>query len=345
MYEVWLCNQQGYRLTLLEESLASFTFASALSRVGSFNLTYGRILNVANDYQLQFWRKRKLIFVGFVEAWDYQLRGGVYTTIISGSDQNTLLNRRIVPFAAGTTNATYTGYNDDAMKFVFSTNYLNGDARDLAHMNLSVADDVSAGTQIVKSFAWNNVFKVLQELAGTEPETYFYIAPVGVANDGRVYFEFQTGVGYLGSDLTNKVVFGPEYGNVSDALLRNDYRTAINYVYAGGQGEGSDRVIVEVEGEVFSPWGYNELFVDARNESDPAGVEAKGLQALYNNRPQTVLEATLVDTIQAKFGKDWVMGDKVTLYAFGEVYDVVVSNLMVKFSNKGETMITKVRVA
>ena len=138
-------------------------------------------------------------------------------------------------------------------------------------------------------------------------------------------------------------MFSPEWGSLDDATVTYDHTQEENYVYAGGQGERSDRDVQEVSDTSLinaSPWGRREGFKDARNEETSAAVLDAANDRLIARRPFVTFTGRLLDIDNMRYGLDWFLGDKVTASVFGQQYDGVIRAVHVKVDRTGEERIT-----
>ena len=122
-----------------------------------------------------------------------------------------------------------------------------------------------------------------------------------------------------------------------------DYTAEVNYVYAGGQGEGSDRNVNEVSDSArygASAWNRREAFIDARNESSDAGVTAKGYDRLNEGRPVKSFRGEITDSPSARYGTHWWFGDRVICEYRGVEYDVIVTAVSVTLDSNGNESVT-----
>lgn len=360
-YEVWLCTDVGERLVLLD-AWERLEYVKALGKVGAFNLTLGRELPadlLQVDRQIQVWRRPvggvlSLDFLGFLRYWKHELKGGSYTLTLAGPDQQDILARRIVAYPAGHAFATISGgAADNGLKDVVDENFLaaaTDAARELQAYGLTVAPDLSEAAGVTMGYAWRDVVRVLADISQAAQtaggEVFYGLEIAGVdAATGLVSMAFRTAVGQWGTDRTwdtaTPVVFGPEYGNVESAWLEVDHREEVTYVYAGGQGEGAERIIKEAGDATriaASVWNRRERFRDARNESDPDAVQAAADEALAAGRPVERFGVAVLDTEQARYGRDWALGDLTTARAFGRQFDALVRSVQVRVDRAQETI-------
>jgi hypothetical protein len=364
-YVVWMATPLGRRLWPLDLALIDLEYVKRINGVGWVKIRYGLgdldLGTLVLDRQLQIWRKPPggqldLDAAAFLREWNLKYVDGVSTVTLKGPDQNDLLNRRIVAYAAGTSQATTTTNVDDAMKDVFNENLIGGATdtdRDWSGNSLTVAGDTSDGTAIEKAFAWRNCLDVLQEMNEASRadgnEVFFNIVPLSFGSDTTtINLEFQTFTGQPGADKTSgtgskPVVFSPEWGTLEEATVTYDHTQEQNYIYAGGQGEGSDRDVQEASDSDLinaSPWGRREGFKDARNEETSAAVLDAANDRLIARRPFVTFTGRLLDTENMRYGLDWFLGDKVTASVFGQQYDGVIRAVRVKVDQDGEETIT-----
>lgn len=362
-YAIWLCDDVGRRIRPLDE-FVTLDYVKVINGVGWFSLVYGEGIDpelFQVDSQVHVYRRptykdnMSLDFIGFLRAWNASYRADTFLYTLSGPDQNDILDRRIVAYAAGTASAQLSAVAaDDGLKDIFNTNFIGGatdTARRLTSMGggVTVQADATAGPTITKGYSWRNVLKTMLDIAedartqGTE--IFFELAVNDVdEKTGLVSFEFRTAAGLPGRDLTSggglpPVIFGTEFGNVSEFDMMYDYRDERNDVYAGGQGEGAKRYIAQAEdnGRIFaSAWNRRELFVDARNEETTTAVDGIADAKLAEYRPQIRFEARILDTQQARYGIDWALGDKVTIRELGDTFNGLVRRVHVKASSNGQ---------
>lgn len=88
-----------------------------------------------------------------------------------------------------------------------------------------------------------------------------------VCDDTPNTFEFRL---YRGRDITDTVIFSPQFGNLAKSEFTFDYSQYFNYIYTAGEGEGKDRVIIGYESddiEYCTLKGINrrEYWLDERN--------------------------------------------------------------------------------
>lgn len=364
-YQVWLYNPYGTRIGILD-NLTSLSFSRAIHSIGRFqiNIPEDKINRsfAQPDNVIQIWRnshdnKRRLEFAGFVTGITYTSPKGKGEVILSGEDGLTLLKRRIVAYASGSSQAKKVDYIDDMMKEIVREN-LGASAtdsdRDLSSFGFSVNSDISAGPSESLSFPWKNVLNTLKKLSELSVEVgtpvFFDVVP-GVAT-GNTSWNFDTFINQIGSDRTyvngRPTVFSQQFGNLEDPNLSYNYSDEISYVYAGGQGEGSDREIVErsdASREKRSPWARREDFVNYTNAENTASLQSAGDSVLQKRRPNIRFTGALKDTKQTRYGVDWVYGDKVVISHRGITFSAWINAVSFSVDSQGqETIQARVEV-
>ncbi len=88
-----------------------------------------------------------------------------------------------------------------------------------------------------------------------------------------------------------------------------------NYVYLGGGGEGTARLIVEVQDAAsVSQWGRFETFVDRRDTTSPTELASEGVETLADTVTLPIVEMEAVNTEGQLFGVDWTLGSLATVW-------------------------------
>lgn len=338
-YECYLTDDKGVRLAFLDNFI-QLDCSRVANQIAAFSmvmpLSFDRNM-IAPDRMVQIWReptggRLKLWRVYFLRRWLFDTQGSNDYVTLAGPDVNDLLRRRIVAAYSGSAQASKTDYADDMMKEVVTQSIADGvaptpTAGTRVWSDLSITGDVSLGPTITKSFPFGKLLNksnqgVLATIAkaareeGTE--VFFDIVP-NVVTSNSINFKFITTVGQPGQDVSDNVVFSQDSGNLENPSLEYDYAEEENYIYAAGQGEGSDRNVQQVydNGRYnVSQWNRCEGFADARDQTTDNGVTAAGNDALNAGRPKIRFRGSPIDTASTRFGIDWDYGYRVqTKYA------------------------------
>ena len=174
---------------------------------------------------------------------------------------------------------------------------------------MRIETDLGRGATIKGSARMDNLLTFIQPLAES--------AGLGF----RVVFgtddimEFQM---FTPNDLSTTAKFGSELGNLSSfEQVREASKSSA--VVVGGGGDLTARVFREVlDTQSISDWGArSETFIDRRDTSDATEMDQSGTEETVNNGPVVGLTIKTVDTPNLMFGRDYQLGDKVSLPEFG----------------------------
>ena len=176
---------------------------------------------------------------------------------VSGRSAECLLGRRIVP--------KQTTFRDTAAETVIRS-LITQNVIDPAQSNRKI-DLVTLGTAqgytdiINKQVTGGNLLDVVSDIC-KEQSYGFKMSFV----NGRFVFDLYKGVDRSYNQTDSPfVVFSPEFENLGNSEYSEDKTTLYNAVYVAGEGEGTDRVIVNVGNT--AGLQRRETWVDARNES------------------------------------------------------------------------------
>jgi hypothetical protein len=333
-YELWLTDDSGHRIRSLEDFL-SLSATRVVNGIGQFNLRLPASFDeslLRADRMVQVWRKPgggrlSLWRVYFIRDWEFAWSSQGEALEVFGPDCNDLLRRRIVAAYSGSTEASKSAAADDMMKEVVSESQLDTaeplpTAGTRTWTDFSVAGDLADGPTVDLSFAWDTLLTesgngVLTQIAnaarGEGTEVFFDIVPV-ISSTG-IAFRFETYTGQPGQDVSDRVVFSPQNGNMKEARLRYIYAQEENYIYAGGQGEAADRNVQQAYSASrygASKWNRCEGFISDTRQGDDNATLSAGYSRLSEGRPKIRFSGVPMDTRGTRFGLDWEHGYKVT---------------------------------
>lgn len=358
-YEVWLGTPEGERLRLIEQ-FSDLSFAKAFGSVGRFEMvvpsTPANRFLVLPEYTIQIWRApqgslSKLQYVGFIRTITFTEYNKNEVIVISGEDGNSLLKSRIIAYASNTTESSKSGAIDNQMKEVVREN-LGADAtdpaRDLSSSGLEVDVDYSLAPVKYSKHAWDSVIETLNDLADMSANfgtpLFFEIAPK--INTRSVGWRFRTSINVLGADRSsgsmNPTIFSKENGNLENPELTYDFSNEANYIYVGGEGQGEERKIEEIEDSARvnrTPFSRKERFVDFRNMPSDEALSAKAGAELNNGLPSIRFVGSLKDTPQTIYGVDWEYGDKITISYQGISFDAWINAVRFSLDEEGNERI------
>src|SRR4029077_18947862 len=91
-----------------------------------------------------------------------------------------------------------------------------------------------------------------------------------------------------------------------------------NFVVVAGGGTGAGRLIRESSNAgSISTWGRAESFQDRRDTTDVAELDKAAAETLASGVKPTTVVFTPMDSDGQAFGRDWALGDVVTVMAGG----------------------------
>lgn len=237
------------------------------------------------------------IEVGIIESIKISDDGDDVEAVIIGRFLSSILDRRIVK-----------------KRINFTGTILDGERRILNEMTpfnkLEISDAAITSNNIVFQCTYKNVYEYLNKLSKTS--TIAHRIVVDLKNKKYIYENYQ------GLDRTETQSINPRYefsedkGNIENADYTYDSKTEKNYALVGGQGEGDDRVLVEVNNGDYDDFDLRETFVDAKSESNTDLTDAqykevlktKGSESLFG--PTESMEVTVYAT---DYKKGWDLGD------------------------------------
>jgi hypothetical protein len=158
--------------------------------------------------------------------------------------------------------------------------------------------------------AYRNLLDACQEIADIGGGD-FEVVGVG---DGA--WEFQWYEGQMGTDRSAEVTFALAWGNMERPRLVRARSNEVNAVYVGGAGEGALRQYTwRTDAVLIAESAYNrrEMFVDARNLTTVAGLNAKGDWVLAEYRPRNEFTFRALQIPGCRYRKHYVLGDLVTV--------------------------------
>ena len=361
-FEVWLTEDNGSRFQLLDNFI-SVSYTRVLNSVGRLTLVMPsdfdiRIAKI--DRKIEVWRKpatgvQSLENAFFIRRPLTRTKAdGVTNFRLHAPDLIELLSRRIIAYTAGIPQAEKSDFADDMMKEIVDENFgpSAGIIRDLTDAGLTIAADVSLGPSLEKSFSRRNVLDVIKDLSDAArevgTEVYFDVVQVQPAiGANNAVLEFRTYIDQRGQDRRvgvggNPIQIGLEFGNLEFPDFEEDYSEEVNFVYAGGQGEGEDRVIQTASDDPrinISLWNRREVFRDARHQQTPASVLDTAESRLIQGRPKQRFSGELISIPGSEYGKDWGFGDRLTVIYEGRQMEAMIRAVSVSLDQIGDESI------
>lgn len=363
VYELQLQSSSGDTLAVLggpgtdTAGVLALTYTRAVNTPGALTLTLPPSVPLSylqRDGRLLVYRSLPNVppaldmeAVWFITGITQQLaESGEQVVVVRAVDALDLLRRRIVAYAAGSSQAVLDSPADNGIKTVVSTN-MSSNATDADRVLpaglFRVAADLSAAPVVSKAFSRRNVLDVCRELAdaSTQAGTYlaFDVVWNGTALELRTYTQWR-GIDHRFPGGVNPVILSADTGSLTSVSYSLDYSSEITYAYAGGAGEGADRTVAAIEDTAratLSPFARIEQWVDSRNTADTSTLVDDAYAAVRAGRPRILFEGNVnADAPGATYGKDYGFGDVVTAQAFGINVDCRIDAVTVSVTDDAE---------
>ena len=267
------------------------------------------------------------------------------TTMITRSDRKEAMITEKVQLTTDAENGDYLtisgssaeimiGYRVFTKQWNYSNWYAESMIRDMINSQLITPDDLGRKIMLIslgENHGWDvktskqvvgkNLLTVISEVCESLQWGFELVFD---NDDGRFTFELYQGEDHSGQSMLPVVVFSPEYSNLGNTDYSRDHSTYYNSVYVGGEGEGSDRVIVNERTDRTGMF-MRELWIDSRNTSSTTEggtltpteynnlLSAEGLEELELHKDTTTYSGEVFNTDMYKYGEDYNLGDKVAI--------------------------------
>ena len=198
-----------------------------------------------------------------------------------------------------------------------------------------LAPDPVAGSVVTGRARFDLLNDLLRELALAGGDLTYRLVDDGA---GQIVFE----VGER-RDLSGTAVFSPDLGNVASFQFRVASPDATRVV-VGGAGEGVARDFL-IADEGVSRFGLIERFVDARQASASGELAQASVEALADAVQPAQLLLEPLDTDAVKFGRDYRVGDIVTVEVDGVPVVDAIRQVRVTYDDTGVTVAPSVSAA
>jgi len=259
-------------------------------------------------------------FVGILRDWDLETdEDGLTYYIFYAPHERHILSWRSILWYAGVANRsefsgvpaetivkTLVQYNCTADASIANGRQREGDLAPGMGIDLTIAADGGNGNILSGSMMGANLLSVLQKINDQAGGDFSF--EWQNLND----WEFDFHPGQLGDDKSigaDRVLFSLKNNTMRNPRLRRRGAQATTAI-AAGQGEGTERQISIVDGPDYIAGNDLETFVDARNESEAAGREFRGLARLEELRMSEELSFDVLQTSNQFYSPIAVTGRK-----------------------------------
>lgn len=274
------------------------------------------------------------------------------TVTLHATSAMDVLSRRIVKYTAGSTQARKNLPADQLMLAILEENFgsgASGTGRAVDPYVFSVANASTGSTYptIRKSFAWDNVLELCQDIAATcdEMGTFLTFDVVQLQNQALGFRVWQgTRNGDRRATGPGAFMLSVDNGTLTDAEIDLDWTNEKNAVIVGGQGEGEDRAVVDVADGLrvsASLFGRNEIFASTtQQEYTTAELTKEGQAKLNELRPRLKITGKIAETDSFGYGRDYSIDTLLTASVYGYTLNVRVNTVHVTVSGGQETIET-----
>lgn len=232
---------------------------------------------------------------------------------------NATLADRIIAYKAGVANRSqFTAQPAETiMKTLYNYNLstsattANGRHLDGRLTGATAATSGGLGNTMSYSCTNQNLLSALQDiqLSAGGDFALTYTAPAT--------WSFIWYTGQLGTDRSATVILSVATGTIAKLVLKTNRVTDTTAAIVGGQGEGSARVITTCPASLPTGLDLRETFIDARNQKTTAEYQQLGDITLRDAaRRQTTIQTEVLQNAALRYGRDYFLGDLVTVYAY-----------------------------
>jgi hypothetical protein len=177
--------------------------------------------------------------------------------------------------------------------------------------NLTFPASAGTGTVLSVSLAYQNLLEAVQKVCD-DGGGDFSVTYDPVVNQ----FGARWHLGQLGTNRTATVKLSVPLGTIGELIVSDDRIDDFTAVIVGGQGEGKARRIATRPATLPTSTSLREVFADARNlkKATLGRLRSHG-QILLNRqaRKRVTYTATLLQNAALRYGRDYFLGDLVTI--------------------------------
>lgn len=365
-YTVYLGTPFGVRQAVLP--FLSLEYTLAVNTVGALTVVLSQAIDPAlfvRDAQIEVWRS--------VDGGPEYLEGGKVwllrrsertirangerTSTLTAACCNDLLRRREIAYDSGTAYTSKTGAADDLIKAFARENLGSGvtsdrDVSAYADISslLSINADISQAPSLTVAAARDNLLSTCQKIAQASATAGTYLA-FDITWTGAVLqlatYTQQRGTDHRSPLGLNPVILSPDFGNLSDVIVTDNYQDEATITIAGGQGTADSRTIATATDTVrttASPFGGVERFVQANTTGDATALADVADAALRNGRPRRSVAGRIQETVGTRYGRDWGWGDQVTVQVDTVSANARIDAVAVRVAGGVETIDAAIRI-
>jgi hypothetical protein len=251
-----------------------------------------------------------------------------------------LLGDRIVAWRSGVANrSTFRASPaETVLKNLFNFNIgssaTTANGRLLAGTITGMTTTATAGTgsNVTIGVAQQNLLSAMQKVAdiGGGDFSLSYTAPAT--------WTFTWHLGQLGTDKTATVRLSVPLGTIGELVVDTDRISDFTASIVGGTGEGAARLFATRPATLPTGLNQREKFVDARNEKKGTLARLRQVGQIALNRQarkRTTYTAKLLQNAALRYGRDYFLGDLVTVLDGTTAVTQKISEVALEFKSDG----------
>jgi len=255
--------------------------------------------------------------------------------IIKGPQLKGILSQRlIVPPTDGDGYDSFSGTQEAIMKHFVDAHCISPTDTNRTIPHLALAADQSRGIQD----KWRFRFDVLSDALETVGQYAKLGWDVTLDSEQMLFDVIQPHDRTASQDTLPPALFSTEFGNVKVPHFIQSWIGAATQGYAGGQGDGVDRLIQQVG----SSTGLDrmETFLDCSDAESAADLLTLGTQKLAEVAPTQSFEFSVIPDRSMTYGKDYFLGDTVTVWSkkWGVQMDAQITQLKEVYESGGASL-------
>ena len=317
------------------DTYTSLVFSQSWHGIGEISITINRYMQFAEELQMD-----RILMIGndpnkayvikYREISLDQTGKASENWIIKGLELKCIMQDKLLIPVAGQNQFRTTGTASQIMNY-YVTNTLitptNGDT-DRAINQLDLPNFTYPGDTIIDTARLNVLAEKLTSLSVFSGLGWTVILDLPRK---KWIFKPLNGVDRRASQNVNsRVIFSPDYNSLQTLQYNQNDLNHKNFAYVAGQGEGKDRQIIQVNNGAGTGYFRKEILIDARDiantdENDiPIPPEQvikaltdRGLEKLSEHKQETYLDGNVLAISPFKLGKDYNLGDIVTVQNLG----------------------------
>ena len=257
---------------------------------------------------------------------------------ITALNFNVLLADRVIAYKAGVANRSQ--FTSVVAQTIITTlyNYNLGPSATVANGRISdgrltgatTATSAGSGNSLSLSCSGQNLLDVCQKIAldGGGDFAINYTAPAT--------WELVWYTGQMGTDRTSTIYLSLLTGTIGKIIVYDDRITNPTAAIVAGQGEASARTIIARPASLPTNLNLREVWVDARSQKTTAEYNQSGDVVLAQaERDRSRFDTTVLQNGAYKYGRDYFLGDLITLYNGSSNVTQKVQGITITLSKEG----------